>query len=450
MPSLRSWGVNPANIQNVKVPHWRSSLTNFARGDSESTLLPFGRGRSYGDSCLNSSGTLLHTCQLRHIIDFDIDRGLINCESGISFSEILDVVIPRGWFLPVTPGTRHVTLGGAIANDVHGKNHHKSGSFGCFVSQFELWRSNGERIVCSHYENTDLFNATIGGLGLTGMITWAQFQLIKIESSEMSVLTTSFSGLEEFIELSRETSEKYSYSVAWLDCVASPTAQPKGLFYAANHRRIGDPDSNHLASTLASDLRSFRLSAPKLSVPFSVPRFILNNYSVRAFNSIYYRLGCRNTGLSLQPIEKYFYPLDGLENWNRIYGGQGFIQYQFVVPLKRKQLLSQILSMISSSGSASFLTVLKEFGSIESPGLLSFPREGLCLALDFTNQTSRTLKLLDTIDGLLVEAGGAVYPAKDRRMSRQSFKAFYPKLDQFTEYVDPAFSSDFWRRVSGR
>lgn len=289
-------------------------MASSARAGSESTLLPFGRGRSYGDSCLNSGGTLLHTNQLNHIIEFDTERGLLTCESGIIFSDILDLVIPHGWFLPVSPGTRYVTLGGAIANDVHGKNHHKNGSFGCYVSQFELWRSNGENLVCSHHDNTDLFNATIGGLGLTGIITWAQYQLLKIESSEMCVVTSSFEGLDEFIELSRETSEKYSYSVAWLDCIATRSDQPKGLFYAANHRKIGDSDSSHLVKTPEADLRSFKLSAPKLSVPFKMPQRLLNTYSVKAFNSIYYRLGCRNMGLSLQSIEKYFYPLDGLEN----------------------------------------------------------------------------------------------------------------------------------------
>jgi len=430
MASLRSWGMIPSQEQSVVMPQWRHNVVDVLATTDKPCVLAYGRGRSYGDSCLNSSGKLVHTTQLNHVLDFDPHLGVITCESGISFVDILDVIIPCGWFVPVTPGTRFITLGGAIANDVHGKNHHAMGSFGCYVSQFELLRSNGERLVCSRQENADVFMATIGGLGLTGLIG-------------------QFRGLDEFMELSAETAKEHTYSVAWLDCVGRQDREMRGLFYAANHRTCEEPVTGQYKVGQSIRLKDFQFAKPRLNTPFNMPRILLNKYSVKAFNEIYYRSSLRNEGKTSQSIEKYFYPLDGLNNWNRIYGREGFVQYQFVIPKSNKALLSKILTMISLSGSASFLTVLKEFGDTSSGGLLSFPREGICLALDFTNQNAVTMKLMDEIDDLLVKVEGAVYPAKDRRMSEKSFKRFYPRYSEFKTFIDPAFCSDFWRRVNG-
>ena len=437
--TYRSWGCTPATAAHAFKPAWSEALFPEGEKNQGDSWLPFGNGRSYGDSCLNRTGTLIDTRALDRFISFDHEKGLLTAEPGVTLAAILKLIVPHGWFLPVTPGTSFVTLGGAIANDVHGKNHHCDGTFGRHVPRFSLRRSSGELIECSVTENVELYQATIGGLGLTGMVTNATIQLMPISSSDMDVRIDTFQGFEEFQVISSQRSVEYRYTVAWLDCVASKNDFARGVLFSANHAE--NPPVEKTVSTIA----------PKISVPFSFPTWFLNRFSVRAFNSTYHFLQQRKNGATVsQHFKPFFYPLDALDRWNRIYGSQGFYQYQFVVPKNAIGVLDTVLAQVVDAGLGSFLAVLKEFGDLPSPGLLSFPREGYCLALDFASRGDKTVKLINTIDRLVCDAGGAAYPAKDRLMGEASFKCFYPDWERFTQYVDPQFDSDFWQRVQGR
>jgi len=434
MKKYRSWAYIPDKKQKAVRPTW----PDFELDSASESLLPYGNGRSYGDSCLNVEGTVVDSRSLNRFIDFNEETGILKCEAGITFSDILSVIVPKNWFLPVTPGTKFVTLGGAIANDVHGKNHHADGTFGKHVVRFELMRSNGEKLICSADENEDFYNATIGGLGLTGFINWAEIQLLKIESPFIKVETTAFHGMDEFYKLSESANKEHRYSVAWIDCASAGKNFARGLFMAGDHTSYDKP-----AKAVQAE--------PKLSVPVNFPKMALNRYSVKAFNTLYFnKNSLMSSGTSYQHYDSYFYPLDGLGDWNRIYGKDGFYQYQFVVPFSEKAIMEKIINKIVESGLGSFLAVLKEFGEVASPGMLSFPRPGICLALDFANRGKVTLKLAEELDKLVMEAGGAVYPAKDIRMSTEAFQSYFPKLEEFKPFIDPKFSSDFWKRVNKR
>lgn len=430
--NYQSWGRYPyAKQQGYKLDR---NLENFSKAQ-ESGVLPYGNGRSYGDSCLNSPNLVMHTARLDRFINFDVNNGVIRCESGVKFKDIIDVVLPQGWFLPVTPGTKYVTVGGAIANDVHGKNHHVDGNFGHFVKRFELLRSNGEKLLCSATENQGLFYATIGGLGLTGLIVWADIQLKPVSSGYLDVETICYSGLDEFKQLSDESKSTHLYTVAWVDCMAKGKELGRGIFLRANH---------------SSTLQPSPPKSAQKAVPIDFPSFALNSFTIKLFNQVYYANGKRkHKQCSTDWYDPYFYPLDGIGNWNRIYGRKGFLQYQFVVPSEDYTVIKSILEHISDSGAGSFLAVLKEFGDIESLGMLSFPRKGVCLALDFPYQGDKTIDLLRKLDIMVCESGGAVYPAKDACMTPESFRSFYPNIDEFKKYKDEQFSSDFWRRVTG-
>jgi FAD/FMN-containing dehydrogenase len=394
----------------------------------EGSLLPYGNGRSYGDVCLNSGATLLHSRGLDHLISFDVESGVLLCEAGVLLADILDVFVPRGWFLPVTPGTRFVTVGGAIANDVHGKNHHQAGTFGCHVRRFELLRSDGSRRVCSPNENADWFAATIGGLGLTGMLTWVEMALKRIDGPAVLVENTRFTGLDEFFALNAAAEAQHEYSVAWIDCLA---ARPRGILMAGDHAASG------------------AVPAPAnrpLTFPLTPPVSAINTLTLRAFNFAYFHrpLPVR-TVVHYAP---YFYPLDGILHWNRLYGRQGFYQYQCVLPLAARDALSEILRSIATSGQGSFLAVLKTFGEVSSPGMLSFPMPGITLALDFPNRGVPARALFDRLDAIVSAVGGRLYAAKDARMAGDFFRRSYPRFNEFSGFVDPNFSSDFWRRIS--
>ena len=431
MTRYKSWAYSPPEEQMASRPAWM----NFSFDKESQSFLPYGNGRSYGDSCLNSSGIVLDSRSLDRFISFDVEQGILCCESGVTFADILALIIPQGWFLPVTPGTKYVTLGGAIANDVHGKNHHQDGTLGRHISCFELMRSDGERLICSTQENQACFAATIGGLGLTGFISWAEIQLIKIPSSFIQVKTTPFHGLDEFLALSKQENANHRYSVAWLDCASGGEAFARGLFISGDHA-VYDKKAKSA------------LHQPALSIPVNFPKQVINRYSIRAFNTLYFNKSRLNRDTTYQHYNDFFYPLDGIGNWNRIYGKQGFYQYQFVVPPAELAAMELALNKIVASGLGSFLAVLKEFGNLKSPGMLSFPRPGICLALDFANRGETTLKLLQELDRIVLEAGGAAYPAKDVRMSSDAFQAYFPNHTEFEAYIDPRFSSDFWRRVS--
>ncbi len=440
MTTYSSWGLPDRGEQTAIRPPWRpGDLRQFSSSElnDSNSVLAYGNGRSYGDSCLNKQGSLIDCRSLNRFISFDSLSGQLSVECGVLFDDIINNFVPKGWFLPVTPGTRFVTVGGAIANDVHGKNHHRNGTLGRHILELQLLRSDGQSLTCSPNGNTELFNATIGGLGLTGMITSATIQLTPIQTANMDVLTVTFSSLQEFLDLSRQHDLEFEYSVAWLDCLSVGSGSFRGLLYFANHSKSLDSDV----------LNSFRLKPARLAVPFDIPGWCLNRQSVSLFNRYYFESGRRKSGNSTQALQPYFYPLDGINNWNRIYGRSGFFQYQFTIPESRHSTFERILKLLAERAMPSFLAVLKLFGDQPSPGILSFPKPGICLALDIKDQGPKTLKMLDDLDREVVEAGGSVYPAKDRRMSGDAFRAFYPQYQQFSEYVDPAISSDLWRRV---
>ncbi|HJT58051.1 MAG TPA: FAD-binding oxidoreductase [Ktedonobacteraceae bacterium] len=433
---LQSWGRYPKiEASQVKTVYWRSELPDLAAFDE--SVLPYAYGRSYGDSCLNEGGVSIDVSHLQRFISFDENKGLLRCEAGVSLAEILAVMVPRGWFLPVSPGTKFVSVGGAIANDIHGKNHHRAGTFGCHVTRFELLRSNGERLICSPEENSELFRATIGGLGLTGIILWAEVQLKPIVNPYIDMDHIRFVSLDEFFAISAESDQDFEYTMSWVDILIGGDNLCRGVFMRGNHNQ---------SQELASKPMKKRLP---LALPFNFPSFVLNTLTVKAFNELYYHAQLKDRVHKTIPYDPFFYPLDSIHEWNRMYGKRGFLQYQFVVPFAvAHDAMREILARIRHSGEGSFLTVLKKFGDVQSPGMLSFPRPGLTLALDFAYGGQKTLQLLEDLDRIVRQSGGAVYPAKDARMSAESFQAFFPRWQEFSHYVDPHFSSSFWRRVS--
>ncbi len=429
----QSWGNYPQVKHEVRSIYGRNELLDTS---TKLTILPYGQGRSYGDCCLNDQGMIIETSHLDHFIQFDKANGILTCEAGVTLDTILKFIVPDGWFLPVNPGTKFISIGGAIANDIHGKNHHQAGTFGRFVRQFELLRSNGDRILCSPEKNVELFQATIGGLGLTGLITWSEIQLKPIACPFIDVETIQFKNYEEFFELSAISEKDFEYTVAWIDCLATSLSLGRGLFMRGNHHPT---NIDHL-------------KIPKirhLSIPCFVPNFVLNHWTVKAFNTAYYLKQRKKITHTLVYYDSFFYPLDSILHWNKIYGKRGFFQYQCLVPyepdLKAIQLL---LEKISRSGTASFLAVLKTFGNIPSPGMMSFPKKGVTLALDFANQGLSTLQLFNELDEIVLTYNGSLYPAKDARMSPKIFQTSFPQWKDFAKYIDPKFSSSFWKRVS--
>lgn len=402
--------------------------------ECDGTMLAFGNGRSYGDVCLNEGGSLLKMRGLDRFIAFDPTSGRLRCEAGVLLSEILSLVVPRGWFLSVTPGTRFVTVGGAIANDVHGKNHHAAGSFGHHVRAFELLRSDGSRRLCSLTENADWFAATVGGLGLTGCIVWAEIQLMPIANTFMCSQSQRFTSLTQFWELNQEAESRWPYTVAWIDCLSAGNGRVRGILSTGAHA----PPQAELPPYVERKRR----------IPFTPPVSLVNGFSLRLMNSAYYHRPLKK-GVVLSHYAPYFYPLDGLLQWNRIYGRRGFFQYQCVLPpAAGRQGIAELLERISRSGQGSFLAVLKTFGNKPAPGLLSFARPGPTLALDFPNQHTATQRLFNELDAVVRAVGGTLYPAKDARMPADLFRAGYPMLEQFTRFLDPRFSSSFWKRIN--
>ncbi|MFP4321276.1 MAG: FAD-dependent oxidoreductase [Anaerolineales bacterium] len=432
-----SWGRYPAAAhKHVESIRWRHDLPDL-QAFAES-VLPFGYGRSYGDSCLNNGGILLDTTALNQFMAFDTENGLLCCEAGVSLAEILEIIVPHGWFLAVTPGSKYVSVAGAIANDVHGKNHHVDGTFGCHVTRLELLRSDGQRLICSPDENEDYFRATIGGLGLTGVILWAEFRLKRIPSPLIKADNIRFRNVDEFFEITEESEALgYPYTVSWVDCMATGDSLGRGHFQRGN---FYDPP-------LGLDEEPQAL--PPLPVPVELPSFAINPLTVKLFNTLYYNRQPTRLVRSVGHYNKFFYPLDALVDWYRGYGKAGFFQYQFVLPYEDLAPVKTIFRRIANSGQGSPLVVFKVFGDMPSPGMLSFPRPGVTLAMDFPNKGRRTLELFDQLDEIVFAHGGALYPAKDARMSASAFRRSYPNWEAFAAYVDPKFSSTFWRRVTG-
>lgn len=409
--SLLSWGMFP-NIQNkIFTLKCEKSLSSYIETTDE--FIPYGNGRSYGDSALNDN--LLYAKPYNNFLSFDENKGILEAQAGVLLSEILEAFVSRGWFLKVTPGTKLITLGGAIASDVHGKNHHVEGCFSECVEEFTIMGVDGKIKSCK--KGDELFLATCGGMGLTGVILRAKISLKKINSKNINQTTIKTKNLKETFEAFEAHKEK-PYSVAWIDCLAKGEEIGKCLLM------VGD---------FADDGNLEYKSKKKLTIPFNFPSFALNTLSVKAFNYLYYAKA--KDGISKQKvdIDTFFYPLDAIGDWNKIYGSGGFTQYQFILPKEQSyEGLKEILTKISASGKGSFLAVLKLYGK-ENENYLSFPLEGYSLALDFKIE-SGLFELLDTLDEVVLKYGGRIYLTKDVRVSKETFEKGYPQIEKFRAY----------------
>jgi FAD/FMN-containing dehydrogenase len=394
--------------------------------------LAHGMGRSYGDECLNPDGTLWLTTGLDHFIAFDERTGRLVCEAGVLLRDIQRMSVPHGWILPVTPGTQLITVGGAIANDVHGKNHHAVGSFGDHVVRLELARTDGSTLHCGPDLLPDWFAATVGGMGLTGVIVTAELQLRRVAGPWFTTETVSYANIDEFFTLADASEADWEQTVSWIDCLGGGG---RGLFMR------GNPSAAINRAVPAARTRS---------MPIVPPVSLVNKLSLPPFNALYFNLNKWRAGRNIVHYEAFNYPLDNLLEWNRMYGPRGFYQYQSVVPRAvGHDAVQAMLDVIAASGEGSFLAVLKTFGERQSVGMLSFPQPGVTLALDFPNRGARTLQLFDRLDAIVAEAGGRLYAAKDARMPRTLFETGYPRLAEFMQYRDPGISSAMSRRLMG-
>ena len=428
---MQSWGRVHRFAHRHAVPFYRGEVA-FDKGINTA----YGQGRSYGDVALNSGGQLICTHQLDRLIHFDRHGGVLRAEAGITLAQILEVIVPAGWFLPVTPGSKFVSLGGAVACDVHGKNHHQVGSFGAHVRALSLKRSDGS--VHKLTPDKALFALTVSGLGLTGLIEWVEIQLIPLRSAHMWVENRPYDRLEAFFEISA-ASHTWPYSVAWVDCFARGPRLGRGIYTRARHAAMPSLD----------DLPSRR----RVAWPFQTPGWLLNRASISAFNWLYRRRrGATYKGV--QPYEPYFYPLDRIAHWNRLYGPRGFYQHQCLIPKAAAKagitaLLTRIAKQGQGGGQGSFLAVLKNHGPERSPGRNTFCGEGTSLALDFANKGPATLALLAELEAIVLDHGGRIYAAKDGTMAGGSYRAMYPNWTALEAARDPALNSAFWMRVTG-
>lgn len=432
MNRVESWGrlYAPPHLL-VPLPDLEDALRRIQ--STTGPALPYGNGRSYGDSCLNADGTLWQTRALDRLISFNEEFGQLTCEAGVLLADIQRLFIPRGWMLPVTPGTQLITVGGAIANDVHGKNHHRSGSFCDHVKQIDLARTTDDVLHCSQTQNTDWFAATSGGMGLTGVILTATLQLKRTHGPWLTTESIPYYSLNDFFSLADESEDDWEHTVSWIDCSSRDSI--RGIFMRGNASPRRDcPPGN----------------TEQVSFPITPPVSLVNRISLPLFNSLYFHRQASNAGKRVEHYQPFFYPLDRIKHWNRAYGRRGFYQYQSVIPNEhRKEATEQMLREIKQSGQGSMLAVLKTFGARQSPGLMSFPMEGVTLALDFPNRAQETLKLFSRLDAVVKDAGGRLYPAKDARMPRDLFEKGFPNLQEFMKYRDPGISSSLSRRLTG-
>jgi FAD/FMN-containing dehydrogenase len=432
MQNIGGWGNCPVEQCYVTRPHTVESLKEVvARGD-QANYIPRGLGRAYGDSALNRDAGVVVQTSLNRFVGFDVRQGVLECEAGVSLQEIITYFLPRGWFLPTTPGTKYVTVGGAIAADIHGKNHHADGSFGMFVLDLTLVTASGEIIACSPSNRPDVFWATIGGMGLTGIIATARIRLRRVETAYCDVTYRRTADLDETLDCFTGGDSSSTYSVAWIDSLARGPSLGRSVIMQANDAKVCELPLSLQAKALAIPARR------QQSVPFSCPAFLLNSWSVKAFNALYYS-GNRNNR-RLVDYETFFYPLDRVQHWNRIYGRRGFVQYQALFPpATARDGLMALLGCITNSRMGSFLAVFKRTGPA-SQGMLSFPYPGYTLALDFPNTGEALRHLVRQLDAILLKHNGRLYLAKDALTSAENFSAMYPRLQEFRrvkERIDP-------------
>jgi decaprenylphospho-beta-D-ribofuranose 2-oxidase len=418
---IANWGNYPVMESDEESFAFPDQLNQLL--DEEADFIPRGNGRCYGDASL--AQRTISTLKYDKILSFDTATGIFECQSGLILDQILEVIVPRGWFLPVTPGTKFITVGGAVASDVHGKNHHVDGSFSNHILDMDIVLASKKVITCSPQMNEDLFEASCGGMGLTGLITRVKFRLKKIETSFIKQKQIKARNLEELIQLF-QTYHQFTYSVAWIDCLKKGEQFGRGILMLGEHARLSDLDKQQLRDPLQLPKKK------QINFPFNLPSWALNAFTVKAFNYLFYAKNFKPEINNVISYEPFFYPLDAILHWNRCYGKNGFVQYQFVLPLEAKPGLIEILNRISDKGLGSFLAVLKVFGKQES--IISFPMEGYTLALDFSVKPG-LLEFLDGLDQVVLRYGGRLYMSKDARMKPEVLQSGYPDLGKFKDIV---------------
>ncbi len=442
--TLTGWGNTAPSRATLKRPRSASEVAEIISA-SNNHVIARGLGRSYGDPAQSAGGTVIDNRGLVQRSTIDPETGVISLGAGVSLDELLRESIPAGYFVPVTPGTRQVTVGGAIAADIHGKNHHVDGSFMNHIESMTVVTPAGT-FTTSPTQDADLFWATAGGMGLTGVVIEAKLRLMPIETSYVVVDTERFDHLDALMEEMVTGDHRYRYSVAWVDCMTKGARLGRGVLTRGDH-----------ATADQIDLTKPRLEAPgapKLAIPFTAPKGLLNKFSIAAFNEAWFRKAPKRKDAEVQSLSTFFHPLDGVSMWNRLHGPRGFLQYQFVVPDSASELVPQAMQLLSSRSVPSFLAVLKRFGAGNS-GLMSFPTAGWTLALDIPVGATHASSVLDELDGMVANVGGRIYLAKDSRLSPHLIPDMYPKLTQFQaicDRVDPnhRFASDLSRRLNLR
>lgn len=429
---VHSWGRIGRRVHHVARPRFAEDIRQWNSSTSDRRLA-VGKLRSYSDVCLFDGGRLVDMTGLNRFLKFDPATGILVAEAGVTIDAVLSAFVPRGFFVPVTPGTRFVTLGGAVANDVHGKNHHRAGTFGRHVRSLVLERSDEGSVRIGPDVRPDLFSATVGGLGLTGIVTEVELQLQRINSSRLSVETAPCGDLETLCDELDASERGFEHVVAWIDCTATCDELGRGIVSRANWLNDGSFETQH---------------HPRRTMPTDRLDGLLNPVSLAAFNRLCYAKGQWQAGQSSRNFDSFLYPLDSILHWNRLYGRSGFFQYQCVIPdAAGREPVRQLLAEIAKSREGSFLAVLKRFGDLPSPGMLSFPVPGLTLALDFRNRGEPTLALLARLDSIVEAAGGRLYAAKDMRVPAHAFTKSYPAFESFRRFVDPNCRSDFWEKL---
>jgi len=442
---LWGWGRYPRVSATCTRPE-RISEARAALADRDGApVLAHGLGRSYGDAALLRDGRVVLTRRLDRMLGFDAETGWVRCEAGVSIADLIATFAPRGFFPPVVPGTKFVTVAGALANDIHGKNHHVDGCWSDHVRNVEMLTAAGEQVICDAEQEPELFWATAGGLGLTGLILAMDVKLVPIGGPYIEMESIRVESLDHFFEVSAE-SAGFSHTVSWVDCVTTGRAMGRGIFMRGRYAPPGVDGDDGLA------MRLEKLLGPMLDVPVDGPSWLLNKATVTLFNQAYFHRHPKGRKSSIVHFEPFFFPLDALQNWNRLYGERGFLQYQLVVPPDPEhRAIRRILEEITGSGMASFLSVIKEFGDRDHGGL-SFPRAGVTLALDIANHGQPLLDLLDRLDAIVLDAGGRLYLGKDARASRETFRRMYPRWEAWKAVRDKwdpdrVFQSELGRRL---
>lgn len=418
---LSNWGNYPVITSEENAFTQEDQLKRYVA--AHKGIIARGNGRCYGDASLGKNNVSM----LRYdkVLAFDVQQGILDVQAGVTLDQLLEIIVPKGWFLPVTPGTKYITVGGAVASDVHGKNHHVDGTFSNHVIDMDVLLADGTVMTCGPDRHTDLFQATAGGMGLTGIITRVKFTLKKISTAYIRQSQFKAANLDEVLRLFDEY-KHYTYSMAWIDCLQKGDSFGRSILIVGEH---ATPEE------LNAQQRKAPLTIPpkrKLVVPFNLPSFVLNKLTVKAFNALYYAKNYKKEMHKVIPFEPFFYPLDAILHWNRGYGKAGFVQYQFVLSLDQKEGLVAIMKRISEKGWGSFLTVLKVFGPQDS--LISFPMEGYTLAMDFPVRKG-LFEFLDELDEIVLQYGGRLYLSKDARMQQQIFWKSYPNAQVFADIV---------------